>query len=78
MMPKVNGIEFLKKLREQEAFRELPVVVLTNACVPAFVDQAKKAGANYVMDKSKATPVTVAELLCSGCNIVAEKPAAAS
>ena len=77
MMPKVGGIEFLKRLREQEAFRALPVVVVTNACVPAFIEQATQAGANHVMDKSKTTPVAVAELLCSSFNIVGDVTVAA-
>ena len=77
VMPIVGGIEFLKRLREKESFRELPVVVLTNACVPAFVDQAKAAGASYVMDKSKTSPAVVAELLCSAFKLGMEKPTAA-
>ena len=78
MMPRVGGIEFLKRLREQESFRALPVVVLTNACVPAFVEQANKAGANYVLDKSKATPIAVAELLHAAFNLGADKSPAAA
>src|SRR5262245_51060208 len=53
MMPKTNGIEVLTRLRAQEAFRNLPVIVLTNACVPSLVEQAQKAGATHVLDKSK-------------------------
>ena len=30
-MPKMNGIEFLRELREDEALRRLPVVVLTTS-----------------------------------------------
>jgi chemosensory pili system protein ChpA (sensor histidine kinase/response regulator) len=59
MMPKLGGIDVLKNLRADEAFRELPVVVMTNACVPAFVEQARQAGANYVFDKSKDSPVAI-------------------
>jgi CheY-like chemotaxis protein len=65
IMPKLGGIEVLKKLRAQEAFTKLPVVVMTNACIPAFVDQAVKAGANRVLDKSNATPEEVIESLQS-------------
>src|ERR1043166_396486 len=59
MMPKMNGIDVLKNLRAREAHRDLPVIVLTNACIPAFVEQAMQAGANYVMDKSKDTPSSI-------------------
>jgi CheY-like chemotaxis protein len=65
MMPKTSGIEVLKKLRAQEQFRNLPVIVFTNACVPIMVEQATKAGATHVLDKSKFNPVAIMELLRS-------------
>jgi chemosensory pili system protein ChpA (sensor histidine kinase/response regulator) len=78
MMPKIGGVEFLKRLRAQEAFRDLPVIVLTNACVPAFIEQATQAGANQVMDKSRATPVAIAELIYTKLNLGSENPVAAA
>jgi CheY-like chemotaxis protein len=63
MMPKVSGTGFLQKLRAQEAFRNLPVIVLTNAAIPTLVDEAAKAGATRILDKSKFNPVAVIELL---------------
>src|SRR6266511_4992420 len=50
MMPKVSGIEVLKKLRAQEQFRDLPVIVFTNACVPILAEQAARAGATHILD----------------------------
>lgn len=63
MMPKANGVEVLTRLRAQEAFRDLPVIVLTNACVPTLIEQAKNAGATRILDKSKFNPVAITELL---------------
>ena len=63
MMPKVNGTDFLKGMRSQELFRDLPVIVLTNAAVPMLIEQASNAGATCVLDKSKFNPVAVIELL---------------
>jgi len=65
MMPKTSGIEVLKRLRAQEQFRNLPVIVFTNACVPILVEQAVGAGATHVLDKSKFNPVAIMELLRS-------------
>ena len=65
MMPRVGGIAVLQSLRADEAFRDLPVVVMTNACVPAFVQQALKAGANHVVDKSTTSPLMISELFYS-------------
>src|ERR1041385_4731874 len=59
MMPKVGGIAVLNTLRAQEKYRDLPVIVLTNAAVPAFVEQATKAGASQVLDKSKTSPAVI-------------------
>lgn len=63
MMPKVNGTNFLQQLRAQEAYRQVPVVVLTNVAVPTMIEQAANAGATRVLDKSKFNPVAVIELL---------------
>jgi len=65
MMPKLGGVGVLQALRAQEAFRDLPVIVMTNAYVSAFVDQAMKEGANGDFDKSKDTPATILGLLHS-------------
>ena|SRR6185436_2688659 len=59
MLPKVGGIAVLMTLRAQEAYRELPIIVLTNASVPAFIEQALQAGANYVFDKAKDPPTAI-------------------
>jgi CheY-like chemotaxis protein len=63
MMPKLGGVAVLSTVRAQESYRDLPIIVLTNACVPAFIDQATRAGANHVFDKSKVTPLAIVELL---------------
>ena len=56
MMPGLNGIELLKRLRQTPPFEKLPVVVYTNAFIPQLVQEAKRAGATEVFDKSTLTP----------------------
>jgi two-component system chemotaxis response regulator CheY len=63
MMPKLNGITVIEVMRVQEAFRSVPVVVLTNAAIPAFIEQARAAGAEHIFDKSHDSPLAVAALL---------------
>ena len=63
IMPRLGGIDFLKRLRAQEGFQELPVVVLTRASTPAFTEEAAQAGANHILDKAKAPPSAVLEVL---------------
>jgi CheY-like chemotaxis protein len=65
MMPKMNGLEVLKNLRAQESLHNLPIIVMTNACVPTMVEQATAAGATHILDKSKFNPVSITELLRS-------------
>jgi CheY-like chemotaxis protein len=55
MMPGINGIDLLKKLRAVPELEKLPIFVYTNAFIPAMRDQAKKAGATEVFDKSTMT-----------------------
>lgn len=72
MMPRKNGVEVLKDIRAQEAYHNLPVIVLTNACVPALIEQASKAGATHILDKSKFNPVAITELLRGLLDVKAE------
>jgi CheY-like chemotaxis protein len=63
MMPKVNGLEVLKKIRAHETHSQLPVLVLTSACVPALVEMARTAGATQVFDKANDKPLALIGLL---------------
>jgi two-component system, OmpR family, response regulator MprA len=65
IMPKLGGIEVLKRLRTRELFRELPVVVLTKACSPVFMAQATQAGANHILDKANDPPSALLAVLQS-------------
>ena len=77
MMPKLNGIGVVQAIRAQDALRTLPVMVVTNAAVPAFIEQVRAAGADYVCDKSKDSPVAVVALLQKLLNISREPEQAA-
>ncbi len=72
MLPKVSGLSVLMTLRAQEGYRDLPIAVLTNASVPAFVQQAIQAGANHVFDKAKDPPTAVLAALQRMLKYVAE------
>jgi CheY-like chemotaxis protein len=63
IMPRLGGIDFLKRLRAQERFQDLPVVVLTRASTPTFIEQARQAGADHILDKAKAPPSAVLAVL---------------
>lgn len=56
MLPKMDGLQILKKLRAQKQFQDIPVIVFTNAYVPDMIEEAMKAGASFVFNKASLTP----------------------
>src|SRR4029077_1967422 len=61
MLPQMNGLEILKKIRAQKRFDKLPIFVLTNAYLSEFAHEAAAAGANLVFNKATTTPQHVLE-----------------
>src|SRR4051812_10759202 len=56
MLPKMNGIDILKKIRAQAQFGKTPIIVFTNAYVPNMIQEAFQAGATLVFNKATLTP----------------------
>jgi CheY-like chemotaxis protein len=57
-MPKINGIEVLKRLRANPLFQALPVIIFSDS---AWTQQAWKEGATVVLSKSSHSPSQVVE-----------------
>lgn len=57
-MPKINGIEVLKRLRANPLFKALPVIIFSDS---AWKEQASKEGATVVLSKSTHSPSQVVE-----------------
>jgi DNA-binding response OmpR family regulator len=57
-MPRLDGIEVLKRLRSSARRSDLPVLILTALASPSDVQRASAAGANGYLRK----PFTPAEL----------------
>lgn len=53
IMPKVNGFEVLKKLKEDALTKEVPVIVLTNLEGMADVNKAIELGATTYLVKAQ-------------------------
>jgi DNA-binding response OmpR family regulator len=62
-LPKVGGIEVLQRIRAQERFGGLPVLVLSGAHSGRAVEEAWEAGATQVLSKSTDTPNRVVQLI---------------
>jgi DNA-binding response OmpR family regulator len=63
MLPKMNGIDILKKIRAQTNLARVPIVVFTNAYVPNMIQEALSAGASYVFNKAALTPRQILDAL---------------
>ena len=56
MLPKMNGVDILKKIRAQGQFCKTPIIVFTNAYVPNMIHESFGAGATQVFNKATVTP----------------------
>ena len=50
-MPELDGIKLLKKLQEQEIYKNIPKIVNTNMSNKSIIDESKKYGAIEVVKK---------------------------
>src|SRR5687767_6514181 len=63
MLPKLNGIDLLKKVRAVREFEKMPVIVFTNAYVANMIHESFSAGASAVYNKSTVTPRQIIDVL---------------
>lgn len=61
MLPKMHGIDVIKKLKEDPKTAVLPVVMLTNLTEESVVQESLRLGAVGYLVKVKYTPPQVAE-----------------
>jgi CheY-like chemotaxis protein len=61
MLPKTSGNDLLQKIRGLDYFRDLPIIAFTNAFVLQMVQDALRAGATKVYDKSSMTRLMLIE-----------------
>lgn len=61
MMPTMNGLEFLTKLKEDSETANIPVLVLTNVSDANITHMAREKGAVMVLIKSENDPDQVVE-----------------
>ena len=75
MLPKVSGLDLLRKIRAQEETKNLPVIVFSNTYLSNMVQEAWKAGATKCLSKANCTPKQVIEVIRG---ILHQAPAAAA
>jgi CheY-like chemotaxis protein len=79
MLPKVNGMDVLKRIRARPEYKTLPVVVFSNSYSTDVMQQAWGFGATEVLHKSSTTPqnVVLALVRAIANTTAASTPAAA-
>ena len=65
MLPKMTGVEVMKKIRAEPDFQRLPVIVFSNTYLTNMVQEAWKAGATKCLSKANCTPKQVIEVVRS-------------
>jgi DNA-binding response OmpR family regulator len=65
MLPKLSGVEFIKRLRGNPEFSRLPIIVFSNASGTDLVREAMSAGANKFLTKYNCPPEQVIAVLRS-------------
>lgn len=59
MMPKLNGIQVLQKIRSDDSTKDIPVIMLTNLGQEDVIKQAFELGAQGYLMKVRLTPYEV-------------------
>lgn len=59
IMPKLDGFAVLKKLRDNDDFKKLPVILLTNLGQDEDIKKGQKLGATDYFVKANHTPAEV-------------------
>jgi CheY-like chemotaxis protein len=69
IMPYMNGMEVLKRLKTEEAWKNIPVMLLTNLSDKSQVDDCMNLGANDYLVKSHFTPSEVMKKVYALLNV---------
>ncbi len=63
MLPKLNGLDILARVRAMPEFQSLPIIVFSNAYMSTVIDAAWKAGATAVLTKANTSPKKLTETI---------------
>lgn len=61
LMPYMGGLELLKKIKEENALKDIPIVLLTNLSQKEEIEEGLGLGAKDYLIKSHFTPSEVME-----------------
>lgn len=64
-LPKMNGVDVLKKIRANDESKALPIIVFSNTYLTTLVQDAWKAGATKCLSKANCAPKELVEAVRS-------------
>jgi DNA-binding response OmpR family regulator len=63
MLPKMTGVDLMKKVRSDPNFQKLPIIVFSNTYLSNMVQEAWKAGATKCLSKANCSPKQLLEVV---------------
>ncbi len=63
MLPKLSGVEVLRKVRAEADFQQTPVIVFSNTYLTNMVQDAWKAGATKCLSKANCSPKQIIDVI---------------
>jgi DNA-binding response OmpR family regulator len=65
MLPKMTGVDLMKKIRTEADFQKLPIIVFSNTYLTNMVQEAWKAGATKCLSKANCSPKQLLDVVRS-------------
>lgn len=65
MLPKISGVEVMKRIRSEQEYEKLPLIVFSNTYLSSLVQDAWRAGATKCLSKANCTPRQVIDAVRS-------------
>ena len=63
MLPKMSGVDVIKKIRGDADFARLPIIVFSNTYLTNLIQEAWKSGANKCLSKASCSPKEVLDIV---------------
>ena len=67
LLPGIDGFEILKRLKQNDRFKDIPVIVLSNLGETKDIDSVLKLGASEYIIKAESSPQEITDVALKYC-----------
>jgi len=67
LLPGIDGFEVLKRLKQDERFKHIPVIVISNLGETRDIDSVIKLGASEYIIKAESSPQEITDIVLKYC-----------